>query len=541
MNRFLLSLFMILSFCRISFAVEYSGPYSTPGGGGATAAGWTDAGTVVHTTTATDDVAIGGTNTSAPFYFDESQGDLTISGTQTARAFVATGGAGSARVGGTYSYLDFDTSGNGSVDMCATGTSPAYCHYFDMALSVAYADGEQPVVQYNYSADQLGFMKVKNNSGNVTSQAAGAGIDLDVPDHYDGDRARTMLYVRDINNSNSGGSTVLTTPKEFRIYAGNEGTIDLSSGELPSSVTPPGILVLTANTLSGEPVVGIGITDPEQMLHIEDTNRDVTAILRSVTSGDASLKLQKDDTTDSSWILARDNTTGDFGIDFSTDMTAGIDSSQLLTIKTTGDVGIGTTNPQEFLHAYKSGSAIRIEIEAGDGNSSTLKLTNTEGSFGTLTDADSFRIHDFTDNATRFAVDGNGNVGIGTTAPVSKIHISGIDGSTTQLSITNTDTGVTSADGLKIGFTSTEEVVIQNRENTGLHVYTNDLERMTILSGGNVGIGTTNPGAKLEVSGETKLTGVSGDGTGKAVCVKSDGNLGTCSDAVSGTGTCICG
>lgn len=58
---------------------------------------------------------------------------------------------------------------------------------------------------------------------------------------------------------------------------------------------------------------------------------------------------------------------------------------------------------------------------------------------------------------------------------------------------------------------------------------------------GNLGVGTSGaPAAKLHVIGETKLTGVSGDGSGKAVCVKSDGNLGTCSSAVAAGGTCTC-
>lgn len=63
---------------------------------------------------------------------------------------------------------------------------------------------------------------------------------------------------------------------------------------------------------------------------------------------------------------------------------------------------------------------------------------------------------------------------------------------------------------------------------------------------GNLGIGTTIPSQKIEVvgsakiGGEANITGISGDGAGKAVCIKSDGNLGTCSDAVGGGGTCTC-
>ena len=39
---------------------------------------------------------------------------------------------------------------------------------------------------------------------------------------------------------------------------------------------------------------------------------------------------------------------------------------------------------------------------------------------------------------------------------------------------------------------------------------------------------------------EVTISKISGDGTGKAVCIKADGSLGTCTDAVVGGGTCTC-
>jgi len=48
-------------------------------------------------------------------------------------------------------------------------------------------------------------------------------------------------------------------------------------------------------------------------------------------------------------------------------------------------------------------------------------------------------------------------------------------------------------------------------------------------------------GGDLDVNGEVDASGVSGDGSGKVVCVKSDGNLGTCSDAPDANGVCSCG
>ncbi len=55
-----------------------------------------------------------------------------------------------------------------------------------------------------------------------------------------------------------------------------------------------------------------------------------------------------------------------------------------------------------------------------------------------------------------------------------------------------------------------------------------------------VGIGINAPAAELHVVGESRITGISGDGTGKAVCIKSDGNLGTCTDAPNASGVCTC-
>lgn len=50
----------------------------------------------------------------------------------------------------------------------------------------------------------------------------------------------------------------------------------------------------------------------------------------------------------------------------------------------------------------------------------------------------------------------------------------------------------------------------------------------------------TTPRISIDTSGEITLHSVSGDGSGKAICIKADGKLGTCSDAVGGSGTCTC-
>lgn len=44
----------------------------------------------------------------------------------------------------------------------------------------------------------------------------------------------------------------------------------------------------------------------------------------------------------------------------------------------------------------------------------------------------------------------------------------------------------------------------------------------------------------LNIAGEAKIGGISGDGNGKTVCIRSDGNLGTCSNQPNSSGVCTC-
>ena len=106
---------------------------------------------------------------------------------------------------------------------------------------------------------------------------------------------------------------------------------------------------------------------------------------------------------------------------------------------------------------------------------------------------------------------GNGNVGIGTTAPQRLLHVNnpntggGADGS---IKISNATVGSGTLDGVDLTINTSGEFYITNRENGPTIFETNGAERMRITSAGNVSIGNTNDTYKLDVTGDARF----GDG-----------------------------
>ena len=94
-----------------------------------------------------------------------------------------------------------------------------------------------------------------------------------------------------------------------------------------------------------------------------------------------------------------------------------------------GNVGIGTTSPNGLLHLVGGNVAdYKGMIIDTDGETSDIPFrirTNTDGG-ASATDAD-----------TKFIVQGNGNVGIGTTAPKNTLNVEGTGNFTSNLTLSN--------------------------------------------------------------------------------------------------------
>lgn len=86
-------------------------------------------------------------------------------------------------------------------------------------------------------------------------------------------------------------------------------------------------------------------------------------------------------------------------------------------VNNAGNIGIGTTNPNE-----------RLEIDTSGSYGPVIKLTdlNTGYSYGIAANSNSaFRIHNFNTGLDPLYITSNGNIGMGTTSPAQQLDVAG--------------------------------------------------------------------------------------------------------------------
>lgn len=283
-------------------------------------------------------------------------------------------------------------------------------------------------------------------------------------------------------------------------------------------------------TITSTGRVGIGTSSPSGRLQVS-----------SATAGDDQIWLQSTTYTGGYSTLGYNANTGEFRIKQNDGGSAGItfytgaSASEKMRITPSGNVGIGTTNPTT---RFQVGELFKVTSDAvttwGSTNSMGILSWDTNLAIigGLANTAVQFRAN----NAEVMRLTTSGRVGIGTTTPYSILDAQDY---TSFLSLSSSINSEATTPDQQIGgidFRKHYSLTIgasirqlqaggtSNYSNAHLAFYTNNgsvafgslpPERMRLTENGYLGIGTTSPGALLDVNGDALINGLTvGRGSG---------------------------
>ena len=298
----------------------------------------------------------------------------------------------------------------------------------------------------------------------------------------------------------------------------NIGGYGFTSKAMAAQITGSGtnnyIPIFTGSSQIGNSVifstggnVGIGTagTNPGAALHINNAN----AYLLFSNAGTNRIQIKTDATENSIQLVDGRNLY----------LTNAAGNGHLVTFQNDGNVGIGTTGPLGPLDVKIATNQHWVIRGAGGTYPQLVSLNdaNTEYTPAVI-DASPLILNNYS----------GGSVGIGTTNPGAALGIKGTDrvvaiqgtgtGANALLRFKETDT----QNAFSIGYNkpSTDSFIIYDDRNSayrmrianeggvsfGTYAGNNDAPANGMIISGSVGIGTTDPGAKLEVNGAIKLT-----------------------------------
>ena len=296
-------------------------------------------------------------------------------------------------------------------------------------------------------------------------------------------------------------------------------------------------------TLTGSGEVGIGTASPGETLQVHNQMNNYVSV-SAPTGRETGIQFYDSTTLTSKWKIYKPTTSSD--LSFKDD-----NNTIRVTYKNNGRVGIGTTNPTRTLDLTSSGqitfgdnvtnswSSYRgIYWHSGDGygiyrtggewsgDYAQLKISFRTGIILDPSGGENNKSHVgvvggmavgqnyYSENSGPIASAASwnngmiveGNVGIGTTSPGTKLHIN-TSGESNYLRVSAESSYQTALQFYDTTNSNSKWIIYKPGSSSDLRFYANSTSHVTFKNNGLVGIGTTSPGTKLHVDGKLCITG----------------------------------
>ncbi|MEK7108828.1 MAG: tail fiber domain-containing protein, partial [Patescibacteria group bacterium] len=497
-------------------------------------------------------IGIGSTTPFAKFAINPVAGDTNqfVVGSSTATSFIITPG-GTVGIGTASPSSSFKLDVNGALQAAnlqltasttlqnftflnATGTSATTTNFF-----ATTASSTNLFAQTAQLGGVAGLTVPAGGNVGIGTASPQKKLELDGGTNTDtylriGSGAQSSAFTYDIGREASTGY--------LKFYGGQTG----ANGFIFTGVDGERMRINTSGNL-GIGTATIGDVLPSGFNSDSGNARILEVRSAAASAGDVGLFLARSDGTTTGLQIWHDFSQGDSYIDnrYNNDAgnirfrtkTAGT-PVDAMTILGSGNVGIGTASPSYTLDIASSTRIRSAAISSGQvGNSlffsesttnvAELATYNFDGTYYGL----KFRAWNGSGLADIMSIKGNGNVGIGTTSPVSLLSLAGATSATFGMELTPTGwttkhrlgvpySGDTLVLGVNSKLTSATAGTLDDTSNAGagLILSTNTLNyvqasagsgsrtfssRLLVDSSGNVGIGNVAPKTSLHVAGTT--------------------------------------
>jgi len=315
--------------------------------------------------------------------------------------------------------------------------------------------------------------------------------------------------------------------------------IDGAGGSGGSVAT--GVLQLQGGTaMSVTPTVVTDQNGTASTLYLGTTITQVQSPLRVTTNNAIYLDVE-DGSGNNRFTVGRDPASQEVTLDFASNPTGsttvvgairtyvdGVNLSEIMTFREDGNIGINTLTPGAQLDVHSASNVIAQFNRTGAGKSWIQYLQAGSGKWNTGYDNTNgnFTIYDVVNATDRVVVTNTGRLGVGTNAPAQTLQVLAPNNSTiTKLATAQNGIQIIDATtlygvnafgiyGANVTPSSTNYILhnvidVYTRLNGGqIDLAVNGTSRLTVLSSGSVGIGTTTPTARTHIvgSGSTSAT-----------------------------------